>query len=755
MLQTLASKARMALQRSALIASGASVATLMLIALPSAAQQAPAAKAPPAASSTAAAPAAPASQGRDLVRLTFRDAEISEVVGAFSSTLGRPFLLDPRVKGKITLESPRPVTVDEAYGLLASALGLQGFSLAESDGVVRVLPTADAKSLVPEVYRGSDQAGLVTRVFKLKHQDVAQVAAAVRAIVPAASPLTVLAKTNSIVVTDTRENLDRIADVIARVDRVEESNFRTVQLEHAYAADVAATLDRVINAQGTAQAGPEFTKVILLPESRTNRLLIRAADPRRVEQAFQLAIELDTPLARPSNVNVVYLKNAEASKLAVTLNSLFKAASGQGASLGNFSAAPSTTPGAAPNSGNALANSLRRNPSTTLSNTTGQSTGTGLGLGEAEPTLSGASGNVQTESGAVIQADPTQNALLVVAPPPLFRQIRAVIDQLDQRPAQVFIESLIVEISADQAAEFGVQFQYLNGLNLNSTQGIGGTNFTARGQGSNLLDLAANPLSAGAGLNVGVIRGTVNFGGATIANLGLLARALQTSGNGNIIATPNLLTLDNEEAKIVIGQNVPFITGSFTTTANTSNNPFQTIERRDVGTTLRVKPLITEGGAIRMQIFQEVSSVSQRLAEGIITNKRAIESTVMVEDQQIIVLGGLIQDETNNSVSKVPVLGDIPLVGSLFKYDSRSRSKTNLYVFLRPVVVRNAQDTNLLTQSRYQSIRATADRLVVEEPYSLVLPSYGKANLPENATDLGPQIGEQSVPPKYPNLRKE
>lgn len=738
MLRTLAFKWPVVLAGFALMAG--------LVSLPSAAQQV---------GQTAAAPAQ-ATSSRDLVRLTFRDVEISEVIGAFSSTLGRPFLLDPRVKGKITLESPRPVTVDEAYSLLASALGLQGFSLAESDGVVRVLPTADAKSLVPEVYRGSDQAGLVTRVFKLKHQDVVQVAAAVRAIVPAASPLTVLAKSNSIVVTDTRENLDRIADVIARVDKVEESNFRTVDLQHAYAADVAATLDRVINGAGS-QPGQEFTKVVLLPDSRTNRLLIRSADPRRVEQALQLAIELDTPLARPSNVNVVYLKNAEASKLAVTLNSLFKAAAGQGASLGNFSATPTSTTatpatGQAP-TGAALANSLRRNPNTTLSNNSG--TSTGLGLGEAEPTLSGASGNVQTESGAVIQADPTQNALLVVAPPPLFRQIRAVIDQLDQRPAQVFIESLIVEISADQAAEFGVQFQYLNGLNLNSTQGIGGTNFTARGQGSNLLDLAANPLSAGAGLNVGVIRGTVNFGGATIANLGLLARALQTSGNGNIIATPNLLTLDNEEAKIVIGQNVPFITGSFTTTANTSNNPFQTIERRDVGTTLRVKPLITEGGAIRMQIFQEVSSVSQRLAEGIITNKRAIESTVMVEDQQIIVLGGLIQDETNNSVSKVPLLGDIPLVGNLFKYDSRSRSKTNLYVFLRPVVVRNAQDTNLLTQSRYQSIRATAEKLVVEEPYSLLLPSYGKGTLPESATDLGPQIGEQTVPPKYPNLRKD
>lgn len=706
---------------------------------------------------------------RDKVQLSFKDVEISELVSAFSTTLGRPFIVDPRVKGKISLEAPEPVTVRQAFDMLASALAIQGFALSEANGMVRIVPATDARSLVPDLYRGPAQAGLVTRTFDLSHQDVTQISAAVRALLPATSPMTVIPKSNTLVVTDSRENMDRVADLVARLDRKQTTEIRSIPIQHAYAPDLAVMVDQLFNAPLAAGGGAQdHHKLTLLPDPRSNRLLIRGADARRVAEAEALVRELDSPLTRPANVHVIYLKNAEAAQLAETLQGLFKTVAGQSAGVRTAGSAGSG--GSAPVSpllggaGGATAGGLSLGSTGLSASASGGATsslsgglsglgsgsgGSGSGFGgsgnASTAPLQGATGLVKAEAGAVIQADPTQNALLVVAPEPLFQQIRAVVEQLDQRPAQVFIESLIVEISADQSAEFGVQFQYLNGLDETGIRAIGGTNFNARGTGSNLLDLAVNPLAASAGLNIGVIKGTVNFAGTTIANLGLLARALQSSGSGNILATPNLLTLDNQEARIIIGQNVPFITGSFTTTGNAATNPFQTIERQDVGTTLRVKPLISEGGAIRMKIFQEVSSVSQRLAEGIITNKRAIESTVMVNDQQIIVLGGLIQDESTDGESKVPGLGDVPILGNLFRYDSRSRRKTNLYVFLRPVIIRSPSDSHLLSMDRYQSIRAAQQGLPAQRE-SFVLPSLDRATLPETPSAFGLAVSQQLIP---------
>ena len=283
------------------------------------------------------------------------------------------------------------------------------------------------------------------------------------------------------------------------------------------------------------------------------------------------------------------------------------------------------------------------------------------------------------------------------------------IDKLDSRRAQVYIESLIVEVRADKAAELGIQWQFLNPSSSGSSV-IGGTNLPARGTGSNILDASTTSGLAGigAGLNIGLVRSGVSiFGAENIINLGVLARALETEADANIKATPNLLTLDNEEARIIIGQNVPFITGQYTGTAGATANPFQTIERKDVGTTLRVRPQVSEGGAVRMQIFQEVSSVQDvSLAAGLITNKRAIESNVLVDDGQIVVLGGLIQDTVEGNVSKVPLLGDIPGIGRLFRYDSRKRAKTNLLVFLRPIVIRDAGAAWDVTATRYDYIRS-------------------------------------------------
>jgi general secretion pathway protein D len=408
-------------------------------------------------------------------------------------------------------------------------------------------------------------------------------------------------------------------------------------------------------------------------EPRSNTLILRAANPARLALAKSLIDKLDQPGTQSAsgNIYVVYLKNAEASKLAATLRA---AISGDARSaMASAAGAMATPAGAAGGMSTAAA---------------------------------------QSSTGGQIQADAATNSLIITAPEPQYRQLRAVIDKLDARRAQVYVESLIAEVNADKAAEFGIQWQGALGQNGDANVGILGTNFKIGG--TNIIDLATKAVTGGSTLATGG-----NFAVAHQTNgvyiLGFLARYLQANGDGNILSTPNLLTLDNEEAKIVIGQNVPFVTGQYTNSGTTGGtvNPFQTIERKDVGLTLRVKPQISENGTVKLTIFQEVSSVqasSVNSTTGLITNKRSIESNVLVGDGSIVVLGGLLQDEYAGNQEKVPGLGDIPLFGNLFKAEARSRKKTNLMVFLRPVVVRDAAASDALSLDRYELMRATQQR---------------------------------------------
>jgi general secretion pathway protein D len=353
----------------------------------------------------------------------------------------------------------------------------------------------------------------------------------------------------------------------------------------------------------------------------------------------------------------------------------------------------------------------------------------------------------------MIQADAATNSLIITAPEPLYRNIRAIIEKLDVRQAQVVIESLIVEVTADKAAEFGIQWQALGGLREGSsgTSVIGGTNFG--GAGTNIIGAAADLTSLGGGLNIGVIRGTVEIAGQTITNLGFLARALETSANANILSQPNIQTLDNEEAKFLVGQNVPFVTGSFASTgAGQTNtgvvNPFQTFERRDVGLQLRVKPQISEGGSVRLAIYLEVSSVQPGTsAGGLVTNKRSFESNVNVEDGNFVVLSGLIEDRTNNSESRVPLLGSLPLIGGLFRYENRDRRKTNTMVFLRPKVVRDEVVSSAISADRYEYMRTQTQQ--AQKPDNWVLRGYQGNELPPypSVAPHSPAPAPQEVPP--------
>ncbi len=333
-------------------------------------------------------------------------------------------------------------------------------------------------------------------------------------------------------------------------------------------------------------------------------------------------------------------------------------------------------------------------------------------------------------SPGIIQADASTNSIIITAPDAIYNNLRAVLDKLDVRRAQVYVEALIAEITSDKAAEFGIQWQELSGLGKANTQAFGGTNFGTSGQ--NIVGIAQNPAAAAAGLNIGVVRGHVNIPGAgQVFNLGLLVRALEADANANILSTPTLLTLDNEEAAIVIGQNVPFITGQYALTgAATTPTPFQTVERRDVGLTLRVKPQISEGGTVRLQIYQEVSSVDTTTTNpaGVTTNKRAVASTVLVDDGQIVVIGGLIQDAVSVGEQKVPLLGDLPLLGGLFRYRTRSRTKTNLMIFLRPTLVRDNQRADAYTGERYDYI--IGEQRKAQPAHDAILPDMNSPTLP-------------------------
>jgi general secretion pathway protein D len=632
---------------------------------------------------SAPAPSAAASVPTETVTLNFVNADIEGVVKAMAQITGKNFVIDPRVKGTVNIISAEPVARAVVYDVFLSALRLQGFTAVEDRGIVKILPESDAKvhrNVVAAPHNAGDE--IQTRVFALTHESAVQLIPTLRPLIAPGNSITALQNSNTLIITDYAGNLQRLAEIIDAIDQPAETGPAMIALHYASALDAAQTINRLFanapQALQTLQGSDPTQRVTIVADARSNSLLVRAADPARLAQIRKFAAMLDSPTSAAGNIHVVYLKNAEAVKIAETLRGIYAGTVAQPTAATTNPAAPS---------GMAAAD-----------NTIDAATGTQTAADTA-PSPGGAS------TPGIIQADAATNSLIITAPDALYNNLRAAVEKLDARRLQVYVEALVVELTASKAGEFGIQWQDLGGIGETGTHVFGGTNFGGAGQ--NINGIAQNPASAGPGLNLGVMHGTVAIGGVRILNLGLLARALETDNNANILSTPTLLTLDNEEAKIVVGQNVPFITGQYAVSgAATTPSPFQTIERKDVGLTLKIRPQISEGGVVRLQIYQEVSSISDTgNAAGVITNKRSIESTVLVDDGQIIVLGGLIQDSVGGGVSKVPVLGSIPLVGGLFRYNTHSRTKTNLMVFLRPTILRDAQRADTLTGDRYDYIR--------------------------------------------------
>ncbi len=599
----------------------------------------------------------------DQITLNFQDVDIRALINTVSEVTGRNFIVDPRVKGKVTLVSGGPLNAAQIYNVFLSVLEVHNFSAVQSGEVIKILPSNIIKQqATPTQYnegRGGNDAQ-ITQVYQLKHASVQELVPILRPLLPPTSHFAAHAPTNTLVFTDTLSNIQRLLKIISRVDVPDRrASIHVIYLKHARAGDLAAVLAQLSTSlQKKGDPKAQATALSVQADDATNALIINAPDNEfRLLQAVVDQLDIERP--GEGDVHVIYLRYAKAADLVELLNQVSRAARGGGEGQQASALATEVT----------------------------------------------------------VQADEATNALVIHAEEDDFRTIKNVVDKLDVRREQVFVETIIAEVTANKAADLGVEWQFRDS-NTPTGQTTGSTSFS---------DISG-------GLTLGYLNNLVtDITGAVVPDLEIVLRALREDSNTNILSTPNLLTLDNESAEIVVGQEVPFVTGQFTTSVDTGTtvtttaddgtdstavsqgivNPFQTIERKDVGLKLNITPQITAGDAIQLEIEQEISSVSPTTVQGaadLITDRRSIKATVQVDDGRIVVLGGLIRDDVIDTIEWVPILGKIPLLGALFRRKSKSAVKTNLMVFLRPKIIRSAADMAGFTEDRYGHIRRAQEQ---------------------------------------------
>jgi general secretion pathway protein D len=642
----------------------------------------------------ASATAAPAANPPGTHTLNMKDADIQALIATVSEITGKNFIVGPNVQGKVTVVSARPMKPDEIYDVFLSVLRVHGYAAIPSGSMIKIVPEAVAQQDGSGGLNGTHQHEtdeLVTQIVPVKHVSATELVPILRPLMPQGAQLIAHPASNSLVISDRAGNVERMISIIQRIDTVSDSGVDVIPLQHASAAEVARILSQLSDTKGVDSAdqprvfADERTNSILLSGGKSGRLRLRA-----------LIAHLDTPIADGGETQVVYLNYANAKDLVPILEGV-----------------AATLTGDAPPNAKAAA---------------GAATG------------SASSGS----STATIQAHEGDNALVISAPPAVFRSLQAVIRQLDIRRAQVLIEAVIAEVSDETANELGIQWQVPLG---DKSHVIGGTNFTGNTPGNNIfnvtggLNAAGGPaISVGNGLNLGYLD-TITLNGKQLLSLGGLVSALRSNGKNNILSTPSVMTLDNQEAMIKVAQEVPFVTGSYTTNTGNSGgtsgattgigNPFQTIQRKDVGLTLTVTPHINSGDTVRLDIHQEVSNLLPPVqgAVDLVTNKREIKTTVMVKDDSLLVLGGLISDNVKDSVQKVPALGDIPLIGNLFRYRSNDHTKQDLMVFLHPKILRDAATEAAVSGAKYNFLRT--EQLQMRENSETITPRGQQPMLPE------------------------
>lgn len=597
----------------------------------------------------------------DEITLNLKDADIRALISTVSKFTGKNFIIDPRVKAKVTVVSSNTMSPEEVYEVFLSVLQVHGYAAVPTGTVIKIVPAVNAKQgpLPLVTNKGKTGSGdeLITKIVRLNHVPAAQLVPILRPLVPQQGHLAAYAPTNTLIITDHAGNIQRLVKIIAGVDRAESDELEIIQLKHASAPELV----RIINSLYQTTGKADTRKITMAADVRTNSILITGARSARLK-ARATIVTLDTPLENGGNTHVIYLKYAKAENLVSILTGIQSTVKGGARSTGKTAAAVAS----ARRTGSSLANK------------------------------------------AVIQSDEETNALIITADPNTLRSLKAVIRQLDIRRAQVLIEAIIAEITENQNKDIGVGM--IADASKSTSNSVVPTGISNLAGLSNILtgvlggtEAAASALgSIGQGLTLGLGK-TGNNG----VRYGLILRALATDASSNILSTPSIVTLDNEEAEIIVGQNVPFITGQFTTTGNTSNNPFTTIEREDVGLTLKVTPQINEGDTVKLDLEQEVSSViAISETSGPVTRKRSIKTSVLVDDGGILILGGLMQEEVKDTTSKVPFLGDIPLLGKLFTSESTSLEKQNLMVFLRPSILRDDKDAAYVTNEKYSYLRS-------------------------------------------------
>lgn len=617
-------------------------------------------------------PAAPsANQQEESWTINLKGADIREFIEQVAQITGETFIVDPRVKGQVSVVSSTPLSLSEIYQLFLSVMATHGFSVITQGDQARIVPNAEAKADAGQGRAAPDR--LETRLIQVQHTSATELIPLIRPLVPQYGHLAAVTSANAIIISDRSANIARIEDLLRQLDQKGDRDYSVLDLRHAWVMDAAELLNNTLErGQAKASAG-----IQVIADSRTNRLIILGPPAARAK-LVALAQSLDSPTSRSANTRVIRLRHNDAKALAETLGEISE--------------------GLQP-----------------------QSDGESIGRPQ----------NI------LIRADESLNALVLLADPDLVATLEDIVRQLDVPRAQVMVEAAIVEVSGDISEAIGVQWAVDA---RGDTGGLGGVNFGNTGlsvgtvlqaiqdQRNNIDNPIFNNLPDGAIIGLG----TDSFG--------VLITALSANAKSNLLSTPSLLTLDHQKAEILVGQNVPFQTGSFTTSASGADNPFTTIERQDIGVTLKVTPHINEGASLRLEIEQEISSIAPVVTQTVqavdlITNKRSIKSTILAEDGQVIVLGGLIQDDVTQTDSKVPLLGDIPWLGRLFRSTKDTHIKRNLMVFLRPTVIRDAAGLAALSGKKYSDIRVLGD----------VRSDYHPGILPRDPTKLFDRAPEPAI----------
>ena len=593
--------------------------------------------------------------------VNFKETDIQELIRFVAKASEKTIIIDPKVKGKVQVISTRPVNGEELYELFLSILEVHGFAAVQSGDVTRIIPGKDARTApVPVITDGNrdPSSETITEVIQLENISAAKLIPVLRPLAPQQAHMAAYAPSNAIIISDTAANIARIKRVIKSIDLSAIQKTDIVALEQASAEEIVRMLEQ-LNKSETAKGQAQTKKLILVADKRTNSVLVSGDELER-QRVKSLIKHLDTPLAQSGNVKVVYLEYAEAKQLAEVLSKVVQ-------------------------------NMERMSQ----------------GKGKA-PTAA-------NKATATIEADEGTNALIITAEADVMQSLLAVVQRLDIRRAQVLVEAIIVEMTDDDGSALGIEWLFLN------DSGAYGSSSTGSGLGGRIAaeafatDDNGDPVDSRAGI-AEVLAGTTG----QVLGIGRLddefsfnavVNALQTNRKANILSTPSLLTLDNEEASITVGENIPFVTGSFTSTGNNSSNPdnpFQTVERENVGITLKITPQINEGDSMVLAISQEVSSVlegSQIINSNPVTSEKKIETKVLADNGQVIVLGGLIEDTVTEQLQKVPVLGDLPLLGRLFRNTSTQQGKTHLFIFIRPSIVRDKREMDIATAQKYRVIR--------------------------------------------------